>query len=48
MKEIGRGSFWKVYRGKLSDSRCAIKKLRGIKKGRDQGWIPEILEELDT
>ena len=37
-----------MYRGKLSDSRCAIKKLRGIKKGRDQGRIPEILEELDT
>ena len=47
-EKIGRGSFWKVYRGKLSDSRCAIKKLRGIKKGRDQGRIPEILKELDT
>ena len=48
LEKIGRGSFWKVYRGKLSDSRCAIKKLRGIKKGRDQGRIPEILKELDT
>ena len=47
-EKIGRGSFWKVYRGKLSDSRCAIKKLRGIKRGRDQGRIPEILKELDT
>ena len=48
LEKIGRGSFWKVYRGKLSDSRCAIKKLRGIKRGRDQGRIPEILKELDT
>ena len=48
LEEIGRGSFWKVYRGKLSDSRCAIKKLHGVKRGRDQGRIPEILKELDT
>ena len=48
LEKIGRGSFWKVYRGKLSDSHCAIKKLRGIKRGRDQGRIPEILKELDT
>ena len=48
LEKIGRGSFWKVYRGKLSDSRCAIKKLRGIKRGREQGRIPEILKELDT
>ena len=24
-----------MYRGKLSDSRCAIKRLRGVKKGGD-------------
>ena len=47
-EKIGRGSFWKVYRGKLSDSRCAIKRLRGIKKGGDhEGLVSKVLRELD-
>ena len=33
--KIGRGSFWKVYSGRFSDSRCAIKRLRGIHKNQD-------------
>ena len=46
--KIGRGSFWKVYRGKLSDSRCAIKRLRGVKKGGDhKGFVSKVLRELD-
>ena len=47
-EKIGRGSFWKVHRGKLSDSRCAIKRLRGVKKGGDhEGLVSKVLRELD-
>ena len=49
MEKIGRGSFWKVYRGKLSDTRCAIKRLRGIKKsGNRERLIQKVMKELDT
>ena len=48
MEKIGRGSFWKVYRGKLSDSRCAVKRLKGIKNYGDQeGLVSKILNEFD-
>ena len=47
-EKIGRGSFWKVHRGKLSDSCCAIKRLRGVKKGGDhKGLVSRVLRELD-
>ena len=49
LEKIGRGSFWKVYRGKLSDTRCAIKRLRGIKKsGNPESLIQKVMKELDT
>ena len=49
LEKIGRGSFWKVYRGKLSDTRCAIKRLRGIKKsGNRERLIQKVMKELDT
>ena len=49
LEKIGRGSFWKVYRGKLSDTRCAIKRLRGIKKyGNRERLLQKVMKELDT
>ena len=49
LEKIGRGSFWKVYRGKLSDTRCAIKRLRGIKNsGNQERFIQKVMKELDT
>ena len=49
LEKIGRGSFWKVYRGKLSDTRCAIKRLRGTKKsGNRERLIQKVMKELDT
>ena len=49
LEKISRGSFWKVYRGKLSDTRCAIKRLRGIKKsGNQKRFIQKVMKELDT
>ena len=49
LEKIGRGSFWKVYSGKLSDTRCAIKRLRGIKKcGNRERLIQKVMKELDT
>ena len=48
LEKIGRGSFWKVYRGKLLDNRCAIKRLRGIKNSTNrEGLIQKVLKELD-
>ena len=48
LEKIGRGSLWKVYRGKLSDTRCAIKRLRGIKKsGNRERLIQKVMKELD-
>ena len=49
LEKIGRGSFWKVYRGMLSDTRCAIKRLRGIKKsGNRERLIQKVMKELDV
>ena len=49
LEKIGRGSFWKVYSGKLSDTRCAIKRLRGMKKsGNLENLIQKVMIELDT
>ena len=49
LEKIGRGSFWKVYSGKLSDTRCAIKRLRGMKKsGNLESLIQKVMIELDT
>ena len=48
LEKIGRGSFWKVYRGTFSDNCCAIKKLRGTKKsGNQESLIQKIMKELD-
>ena len=49
LEKIGRGSFWKVYDGRLSGNRCAVKRLRGVVGDYMQRPIAgKVLRELDT
>ena len=47
LEKIGRGTFWKVYDGKLLGNECAIKMLRGIKEsvGPD---LSKVVKECTT